>query len=169
VTEGAERPGARKGSVAQIRRILVGIDFSAASQRALDVAIELAKRSGASLLLLHVYQVPGFAFPETVVPAPPDLLDRMVDDNRRALEAWADRARAAGVDAAADQVAGAAATEIVERARRGFDLVVVGTHGRTGLRHVLLGSVAERVVRHCDVPVLSVRTRGGAAVEEHAP
>jgi nucleotide-binding universal stress UspA family protein len=141
----------------EIRRILVGLDFSDTSEHALDVAVELARRNGASLMLLHVYQVPGYAFPETVVPAPPEMLDQLIADNERELARLAGRARAAGVPVTWDQVAGAPSTEIVERARRGCDLVVVGTHGRTGIRHALLGSVAERVVRRCPVPVLTVR------------
>ena len=143
-----------------IRRILVGVDFSPPSDGALELAIEMALRHEAELTLLHVYQLPGFAFPETVVPAPPELLDRMVEDNRRHLETLAERARAAGVKTTVELLPGAPFVELVRRGREGFDLIVVGTHGRTGLRHALLGSVAEKVVRKSTVPVLTVRAPG---------
>jgi nucleotide-binding universal stress UspA family protein len=142
----------------EIHRILVGVDFSPTSDRALAYAATLAQKVGAELLLLHVYQIPAFAFPETIVPAPPETIDRLIGESRKHLEALAERVRSHGVSAAIDLVPGAAFAEIVSRAREGnFDLVVVGTHGRTGLRHALLGSVAEKVVRKSPVPVLTVR------------
>ena len=142
-----------------IHRILVGVDFSEASQQALDWAIELAARLGATVELLHVYQIPSFAFPESIVPAPPETLEAMVDEGRRRLEEWAGRVRRAGVAATLEILPGSPYVELVARASEGgFDLVVVGTHGRSGLRHALLGSVAEKVVRRSSVPVLSVRT-----------
>ncbi len=137
----------------------MGIDFSPPSEAALARAIELAKRTGASLTLMHVYQAPGFALPETIVPAPPDVLQELLAENQVRLASWAARARAAGVSSVSvEQVAGAPHFELVERARQGFDLVVVGTHGRTGITHALLGSVAEKVVRRSPVPVLTVPT-----------
>lgn len=140
----------------EIRRILVGVDFSPPSERALDFAAALALRLGAELQLLHVYQIPAFAFPETVVPAPPEAVDQLIDESRRHLEKLADRVRALGATVSCDLLPGAPYVELVGRAED-FDLVVVGTHGRTGFRHVLLGSVAERVVRKSPVPVLTVR------------
>lgn len=139
------------------KRILVGIDFSSPSERALACAMELARGLGAELHLLHVYQIPAFAFPETIVPAPPETIDRFIGESRRHLEALAERVRKEGVRATSDLVPGSPFVELVGKARQGFDLLVVGTHGRTGLRHALLGSVAEKVVRKCDIPVLTVR------------
>lgn len=145
-----------------IARILVGVDFSEPSQGALALAIELGGRLGASLELLHAYQVPTYAFAESIVPAPADTLDAMVQDNRRQLEALAQLVRAAGIDVATQLVPGQPEAELVERAGAGrFDLVIVGTHGRTGLSHALLGSVAEKVVRRSPVPVLTVPSRDG--------
>lgn len=141
-----------------IRRILVGVDFSETSQEALSVATDLAARLGADLVLLHVYQIPAFAFPETIVPAPPETIDRLIEESARHLEGLADRPRAAGVRTTTELVAGAPFVELVARAHRGIDLVVLGTHGRTGLRHALLGSVAEKVLRRSPVPVLTVRS-----------
>lgn len=138
-------------------RILVGVDFSATSERALALATHMAERLGAELLLLHVYQIPAFAFPETIVPAPPETIDRLIAEARTHLGALADRVRARGLRVDIDLVPGAPFAEIVSRAKQGFDMIVVGTHGRTGLRHALLGSVAERVVRKSQVPVLTVR------------
>jgi nucleotide-binding universal stress UspA family protein len=142
---------------ARIKRILVGIDFSEPSDQALERAIDLARRLDASLTLLHVYQVPGYAFPETIVPTPPELLTNLLADNRRHLESAVTHCQESRVPADFDQVPGAAFAELVRRAREGYDLVVVGTHGRTGFAHALLGSVAEKVVRKSPVPVLTVR------------
>jgi nucleotide-binding universal stress UspA family protein len=140
-----------------IRRILIGVDFSPTSERALEYAIDLAKRFGAAVELLHVYQIPAFAFPESIVPAPPETVERMVDEIKRHLDAWAGKARAVGLEASSDLLPGSPAVELCARAAEGkCDLIVVGTHGRTGIRHALLGSVAEKVVRRATVPVLTV-------------
>jgi universal stress protein A len=153
----------------QLRRILVGVDFSDSSRLALDYAIELALQLGAAVELLHVYQIPSFAFPESIVPAPPDTLEAMVAASQGHLDEWAERARARGLVATRELLPGSPHVELVGRAREGgFDLIVVGTHGRTGLRHALLGSVAERVVRRASVPVLTVRTPERASGTEDA-
>jgi nucleotide-binding universal stress UspA family protein len=143
---------------APFRRILVGIDFSPASAQALDVAVSLASALRSHLTLFHVYPIPGFAFPETVVPAPPDVVEQLVAENRARLDELAARARAAGVPAEIAQAPGAPHAELLRRAAEGFDLLVLGTHGRTGPSHALLGSVAERVVRKSPIPVLTIRS-----------
>ena len=145
-------------AVTPITKILVGVDFSPPSDKAVALAVDLAKKLGASISLLHVYQIPAFAFPETIVPAPPETIDRMIKENKKHLEQIAVEVRAAGVTATPDLLPGSPFVELVGRAKQGgFDLIVVGTHGRTGLRHALLGSVAEKVVRKSPIPVLTVR------------
>jgi nucleotide-binding universal stress UspA family protein len=103
--------------------------------------------------------VPGYTFPDGSVVASPKMLQELADGAERHLEAWrrdAEVAGAARVEAA--KVAGEPAAEIVSFAReQGVDLLVLGTHGRTGLEHALMGSIAERVVRRARCPVLTVR------------
>ena len=145
------------------KRICCPIDFSDASRAAMEVAADLAKRFGAELVLLHAYPVPGYTFPDGSVVASPKMMQERADQAERHLEEWrieAERLVGAPRVSAASAV-GEPAAEILEVAkRRGADLVVVGTHGRTGLEHALMGSIAERVVRRAHCPVLTVRPPG---------
>jgi nucleotide-binding universal stress UspA family protein len=142
-----------------IRKILLPTDFSAHSREAQAWAIELARRYDASLTLVHVYQPISYALPEGYVLPSANLLadlevslGRALDDAKKQLEAGS----GLRVDTALMQ--GVPFAEIVRFAREGsYDLIVLSTHGRTGLRHVLLGSVAEKVVRKAPCPVLTVR------------
>jgi nucleotide-binding universal stress UspA family protein len=137
------------------KKILVATDFSEGSDEALDRAIEMAKVSGAEIEVLHVIELAEeFPFGTTYFDADYGVLYAGVD---RELTRRADRARAAGLRCETKIIEGTATTEIIQRAQRiGADLVVVGTHGRTGLAHIVLGSVAERVVRRASCPVLTV-------------
>lgn len=142
------------------KRICCPIDFSDASRAAMEVAADLARRNGADLVLLHAYPIPGYTFPDGSVVASPKMMQDLADQAERHLEEW--RARAAGLVGAprvtTQKAIGEPAAEIVAFARSAkVDLVVVGTHGRTGLEHALMGSVAERVVRRAPCPVLTVR------------
>ncbi|MEB2285368.1 MAG: hypothetical protein B6D46_00865 [Polyangiaceae bacterium UTPRO1] len=131
-----------------IRRILVATDFSPSSLRALPYAEEMARRFDADLLVLYV----DFA-PSIYDPVPGDVVA-----SKTAIERAAAALRGRGVRASAVYRRGAAAEEIVRAAaEERADLIVMATHGRTGLTHALMGSVAERVVRHAQCPVLSVR------------
>jgi nucleotide-binding universal stress UspA family protein len=137
------------------KKILVATDFSEGSDEALDRAIEMAKVSGAEIEVLHVIELAEeFPFGTTYFDADYGVLYASVD---RELARRADRARAAGLRCETKIIEGTATTDIIQRAQRiGADLVVVGTHGRTGLAHIVLGSVAERVVRRASCPVLTV-------------
>jgi len=137
------------------KKILVATDFSEGSDEALDRAIEMAKVSGAEIEVLHVIELAEeFPFGTTYFDADYGVLYAGVD---RELARRADRARAAGLRCETKIIEGTATTDIIQRAQRiGADLVVVGTHGRTGLAHIVLGSVAERVVRRASCPVLTV-------------
>jgi nucleotide-binding universal stress UspA family protein len=141
------------------KRICCPIDFSDASRAAMEVAADLARRTGAELWLLHAYPVPGYTFPDGSVVASPKMLQDLADGAQRHLDEW--RAAAEGLGAPRVETAkeaGEPAAEIVAFAReRGVDLLVLGTHGRTGLEHALMGSIAERVVRKAHCPVLTVR------------
>ena len=141
------------------KRICCPIDFSDASRAAMEVAADLARRTGAELVLLHAYPIPGYTFPDGSIVASPKMMQDLADQAERHLEEWrADAAKLAGGRVTTQKAIGEPAAEIVTFAKAaGVDLVVVGTHGRTGLEHALMGSVAERVVRRAHCPVLSVR------------
>jgi nucleotide-binding universal stress UspA family protein len=141
------------------KKILCPIDFSDASRTALETASDLARRHGAALTLFHAYPVPGYTFPDGSFVASSKMLEELADQARRHLDEWKGLATAQGLAAVeAATAVGEPAYEIVAFAKeQAFDLVVVGTHGRTGLTHALMGSVAERVVRKAPCPVLTVR------------
>jgi nucleotide-binding universal stress UspA family protein len=134
--------------------ILVPTDFGETAEHALDVAIELAKKFGSRISLLHVYQifVPA-AYGESIVwPA-----DQIASGARQALDTRlsAAKQRYAGVEAILK--AGNPADEIIEVAKSSkADAIVMGTHGRRGVSRLVMGSVAERVVRTSPVPVLTL-------------
>jgi nucleotide-binding universal stress UspA family protein len=149
----------------EFRRILCPVDFSEASAGALRAAVALAARFDASLTLLHVAVVPGSAIPEAILPTPPELATDLSAPADRPLLEWkvlAERLGARRVQAY--RTVGRPAQEIVAMARRdAFDLVVLGTHGRRGLGHFILGSVAEEVVRLAPCPVLTLGSEASAA------
>lgn len=141
-----------------ISRILVPFDFSAHSQRALDYATALAARTGAALHLLNVVEplATASAGGEIYVQLG-EIMDAMVADSRRLLKDHKD-GLPPGMTITTDVTVGPAATTIVQTAAdRKCDLIVMGTHGRTGLAHLFMGSVAERVTRLAPCPVLTVR------------
>ena len=144
------------------KKILAATDFSAGSADAVDIACDLSKTYGAPLTLLHV--VPPATYLDYFAAANPQSAAALgyqtaVRDAVR--KSWRDeegRLRARGVTVEFATREGPPALEIAAFAGAGgFDLVVIGTHGRTGLKHVLLGSVAGGGVRHCQVPVLTVQ------------
>ena len=145
-----------------ITRILVPTDFSETADAALDCATTLAERFGASLRLVHVFDDPYAAAiytPEVYAPMPPDIRERILTDVRRRLAEQL--TGIAPVEATSEVLEAAPAEAIVDDARaHGADLIVMGTHGRRGLSHMLLGSVAERVLRTAPCPVLVVRGGG---------
>ncbi len=147
----------------ETRRILVPIDFSESGRVILDYAVDIARDRGAEVLLLHVVGIPVAPFdPAYGVAAAPGLLFELQAGAEKGLSALAATLRPGDREKVRTKVVtGAPSREIVREAREGgVDLVVIGTHGRTGLRHVFLGSVAENVVRLCPCPVLTVRLKG---------
>lgn len=142
-----------------LQHILVPTDFSSGSNQALATAIGLALDTGARLTLLHVTQIPPQVFPDMIMPAGPELMQEVEHSADALLEELCARARAAGVDADWQTAIGGVHQEICERAERlGVDLIVIATHGRSGLSHAFYGSVAEKVVRKAPCPVLTVRS-----------
>jgi nucleotide-binding universal stress UspA family protein len=144
-----------------IRNILAAVDFSEGSQKAMRLACDLSARYGAALLLLHAQHLTmTFMPPDFVVSAGGEAMGKQAIEINDALEALKKQAESLGAIEVKTGIApGEPAVEIVQTARQGgHDLIVMGTHGRSGLRHVLLGSVAERVVRTSHCPVLTVPT-----------
>jgi nucleotide-binding universal stress UspA family protein len=147
---------------AEWKNICCPIDFSDASRAAMETAADLARRFGATLTLLHAYPVPGYTFPDGSVVASPRMLQELADQAARHLGEWKRLAQEMGAPTVnAETLVGEPAPEILSYARdHGIDLLVVGTHGRTGLEHALMGSIAERVVRRARCPVLTVHPQG---------
>ena len=143
-----------------IRRILVPTDFSPHSNEATAWAADLAGRYGSAIVLVHVYQPVSMILPEGfVLKSAEEIADLLHSLDAALAEAKGQLARIApGVAIDSVLLQGTPFAEIVRHAREnGFDLIVLGTHGRTGLSHVVLGSVAEKVVRKAHCPVLTVR------------
>jgi nucleotide-binding universal stress UspA family protein len=135
------------------KNVLVPIDFGPGAQAALDLALTVASSAGAKLTLFHAYTIPMPIYSEAAW-APADTLER---ESRKALDEALAKTRKSYPRAEAILVCGDPAHEIVAAATKGgADLIVMGTHGRRGLSRVLLGSVAEKVVRLSPVPVLTV-------------
>lgn len=146
-----------------MRKILVPVDYSVCSRAALDHAAVLAKSFGATIDLLYVWEAPAFVAPEAMVGAAgttQTLAQLASDQAETAMREFAERARADGIEISETRVEqGDPARTIVEIAdKQGYDLIAMGTHGRSGFAHLLLGSVAEKVVRRATRPVLTVRT-----------
>lgn len=141
------------------RRILVPIDFSSLSNQAVERAVSIAQQNNSELLLVHVVEPVIYPVDFLVVPS------EMEDANLQLLKSAKERLTALTKDLVArglkcESVAaiGRAHHQIVETARKkNTDLIILPTHGHTGLKHVYLGSTAERVVRHAPCSVLVVR------------
>jgi len=139
-------------------RILCPFDFERDSMDALELACRLAQQNSATVFLLTVIGAP----PEAATALPPVALNPNPEFEaicRHRLQAIA-RKKLAGVSHEVFVASGNAAPEILKlTAERDIELIVMGTHGRTGLKHFFLGSVAERVVRESPVPVLTVHPK----------
>ena len=144
----------------RIRRILHATDFSGASKRALNTAVDFARHHKAELLLVHVL-VPNVAYPADSMADPVFYVEIEKTTRRQAaahLEKLVKQTQKARLKVKGLLLRGTAHEQIVRAARnRRADLIVIGTHGRTGLKRLLMGSVAGRVVSEATAPVLIVR------------
>ena len=145
-----------------IQHILVPLDFSSDAEQALEVAVELAQPFQARLTLIHVIYIP--------VTTEVNLSSYFVEMKAGAqlgMDTYRKRVEEAGRPVDTVVVCGTPFREIVETAKtKDVDLIVMGTHGRTGMQHLLIGSVAERVVRLAPCPVLVTReTQNGTPKE----
>jgi len=145
------------------KRIAVAVDGSKTSDAALAEAIRLAKAMGSSILLLHVCEeMPVILEPEGMsVLLTQDLMQAIAKAGRALLQRCSTSARDAGVAAETkliETMVGRMGSEISQASHKwGADLLVVGSHGRKGVAHLLMGSVAEDVIRTASIPVLLVR------------
>lgn len=145
----------------KLQRILLPTDFSDASLQAGEYACELASRFGAAVDVLYVLESPAVAMPSPGAPLPEVLLAEWHRHGDSQLKEWmaAELGQLPRVERVLKE--GTPYVEIVRYAKeQNADLIVLGTHGRSGLAHALLGSVAERVVRKAPCPVLTVRPAG---------
>ena len=146
----------------QFKRILVPVDFSASSRRTLRAALPFARQFGAKLRL--VYVIEPMLLPENLMLAVPELpaigVDLVADAQKR-LDQLAEKEIPAEFRLPSQVRVGRPFDEIIRVAdEERVDLIVISTHGYTGLKHVLMGSTAERVVRHASCPVLTLRSSG---------
>jgi universal stress protein A len=150
----------------EIHRILVPLDFSPASDRALAYAAALAEEFGAPLFLLHVIEDRLMTGPwpsEVYLGELPKLRDDLIKDAERRMRLSLEALEKDGLTATGEVLIGGPSHVIIEQAAAiNADLLVMGTHGRTGITHLLIGSVAERVIRHAPCPVFIVRERKAA-------
>lgn len=149
----------------KLRSVLLPTDFSECAGHALSYATELARDSGAKLLCVHVIEpvMPSVGYTGMTEPLPiADISEQMEDSATRELPKIAGCEECAGLDVEEVIAHGDPATEIVRAAQeRGCDLIVISSHGRTGLGRILFGSTAEAVVRHAPCPVLVVKPPPG--------
>lgn len=150
--------------MAAFRKIVVATDFSPDAAQALTVAVDLARACGSEIVLLHVCQMPAYSFANGAMYIPtPELVADILRDANRGLAAIKERIRDVAVETV--RLEGDPAIDIVRlAAERHADLIVMGTHGRRGIRRLIAGSVAEHVVRAAPCPVLTVK----APAEAHA-
>jgi universal stress protein A len=141
------------------QHFLVPVDFSEYSDRALDYAIAWAQQLQARLTLLHIiHDVMPIGVGDMASGLPTSYLQDLEADAKQEMERYRQRVQEAGLEVDMVVEHGVPFQGIVDAARdRQVDLIVAGTHGRTGLQHVLLGSVAEKVVRLAPCPVLVAR------------
>jgi len=154
----------------EIHSILLPTDFSDCANYALSYAASLARTFGASIICVNVIEpiVPTVGYSGLTEPLPiADITEQLEDSAERELPKLAECDECAGLNIEELVVHGEAASEIVRVAReREIDLIVIASHGRTGLGRILFGSTAEAVVRHASCPVLVVKPPHEEAAEE---
>jgi nucleotide-binding universal stress UspA family protein len=157
----SQTPKPKDQSIMQIRSILFPTDFSECGNYALHYAASLARTFGASIICVNVIEpiVSTVGYSGMTEPMPiADITEQLEDSAERELPKLAECDECAGLNVEELVVHGEAASEIVRVAKdRDVDLIVIASHGRTGLGRILFGSTAEAVVRHASCPVLVVK------------
>ena len=150
----------------EIRTILVPMDFSAHSEKALSTAVDLARKFEARIHLLHCYRIDVFALlpygPQYTADLPEDFDRGIREAARKKLRERSAAVVSEGISVE-DHLSGQLPSDAILRIAEevSADLIVMGTRGLTGLKHVLLGSVAERTIRAAPCPVLTVKDDAG--------
>jgi nucleotide-binding universal stress UspA family protein len=140
------------------KTILVPVDFSEASERALVYALDLAKSTGGTVHVMHAFELPIIGFPDGTLVATAEMAAKIVDSAQSSLSALVAKYESTSVPlTAALKQADPRAAILAVAKELDAELVVMGTHGRRGLAHALIGSVAESVVRTSPIPVLTLR------------
>lgn len=141
-----------------LKNILVPIDFSVSSKKALEYAVPLAEKLGATITLVHVFE-PQIYPEDLMVGTEMDAVDvRWMESGKDMLDLLRQEKIKGGINSISIVTRGKPWQQIIATAKAlAADLIVIATHGYTGLKHVFLGSTAERVVRHAPCPVLTVR------------
>lgn len=140
-----------------IQKILVGSDFSSYSERALDYALNFAEKFGAEILLIHVIESFNYSVTDSMTVVGHE--KALSVTAAALLENQMKRLNNLAINLESHLTHGSPYQEIIKKAEEDeVDLIVLGTHGRSGMEHLLLGSVAERVVRTASCPVLTVRS-----------
>lgn len=141
-----------------IRTILCPVDFSPASDHALSYAVGLAKKLKADIHIVHVWQPILYALGDGIVIPDSEVIKQMLADINARLDGLVGQYQKSGVKVSRAILEGVPYVEIVKIAEHHpVDLIVMGTHGRTGFSHLLLGSITERVARTSPIPVMTVR------------
>ena len=140
-----------------IKRIVVPIDFTETSDKALDFALELAEKFSAVVTVVHAFEIPVIGFPDGALVATADIAARIQEAGRKGLDAAVSARSGRGVKMESVLREGNAQEEIKTVAEETkADLIVIGTHGRRGIARALLGSTAENVIRTVKIPVLAI-------------
>jgi nucleotide-binding universal stress UspA family protein len=139
------------------KKIVVATDFEACSQRAVDTAASLSRIAGGELIVVHAYDVPAFAY-AGLESMTIDWLTPIQNAAQQSLDDCVRQLRERDVKARGVLAPGPAWEHILNVAKQqNADLIVIGTHGRRGVAHAILGSVAEKVVHLSTLPVLTIR------------
>ena len=142
----------------EVSKILVPVDFSDNTPAILEWAAHLAEEHDSSVILLHAYHLPVEFQQLEGAYLPPDFWSNVKSEADQTLSKFAEELRKAGIEVETVVREGYPASVIIDEATdQSVDLIVIGTHGLSGLKHLLLGSIAERVVQKAHCTVLTVK------------
>lgn len=143
--------------MASVTKILVATDFSEHAERAMVLAMDIARGLGATVTVVHAYEIPVYSVPDATLIPPPIYATGIANAAQTCLDTAVERFSDKGVEVTGLLREGPAAREIATSADElDVGMIVIGTHGRSGIARAILGSVAERVMRTAHRPVLAV-------------